>query len=720
MEQVEPDKDVENFVRDYSTGPQIPDPPAFVDYNTLQAGQQPSQPSWRPANFARSTHRAVGIPLKQPSPSEDETISAGQAGIGANGGGRSENGTSSRPNSAAANRTASVAINGFSSTKASSPVRSGQRGSSPAPSSRPTTSQQGTSQGPFTTASQTGPPSIQQGGPKQGPFPTASHTVSTSSQQGGPKQGPFPIGPQTASSTSQSLSKSSSPSYRAPQAQEPHTEPIDFRADAMLKVGPNAYPVNPENDPQQSRTAPTRSVGGNVGEQDDPLAKQAELLRDASRGGVRRTDDRPSNAAGRQPQGLTISSSAPVASGSGSSGPGGSMSQAGGRNYQASAESVVGGLPPPAARAASPNPPTASFMIPPGNRSTSPIPVEEVVSTYQQHFPGERKSLAISRQNSVNGARGGESNAVGALASAPNARSVSPARQGHVGIGAHGGSRSPSPQPMLRPVSPASTHSAQPQQQQRLSYHALPVPQGPLPTNSPLGIAIDAAGRVQQDSLADRMYSHQNLQQEPQRPTSHYSGPPAPAPPAPPAPPSQLSYDGVGGMYGQPPPHRQYQASSPQPPPPQPQAPAFYSSYPTQNPPLQLYNPYPPNMSGQSGVQPSANATLGQSQYSTQQPPQQQQPQFGYTDQSQARPSYAAYNVAQPPPNGYQRSVRPSELEPSQAHGQQAPRTYREPSPAPPSVNRSPSPAPLMDPPTGQYTEDGQGVLFYGESSLTP
>jgi hypothetical protein len=706
LEQVEPDKDVENFVRDYNTGPQIPDPPAFVDYNTLEAGQRPSRPSWRHASFARSSNRAVSIPLRQP-PAEEETITPGHAGIGA-GGGRSENGTSSRPLSITARRAVSATVNGIPSTGSISSARSAQPGVTPAPSS--------------------GAVSSQQGAPKQGPNPTGLQTGLGSSQHGTPKQGPVPTNSQSGPSQSTNmpqalpgLAKSSSPSYRAPQAQDPDAEPIDPRAETLLKVGTNAYPVNLGDDPQQSRTGPNGSVGGNVGEQDDPLAKQAKALRDAS---VRRGNDRPSNGPARQPPGPGVSASVPVASGSGSS-----ISHAGGKNYQAQAESLVGGPSPSVARTASPNPPTANFMVPPGNRPVSPLPVEEVVSTYQQHFPGEPRSLSISRPNSVNGGQSGEQN-TSASASGAVARPVSPAREGHVGIGAHGSSRSPSPHPISRSASPTSIPMTQSQQHQRLSFHAPPMQQGPLRATSPLGIAIDATGRVSQDSLADRMYGHQHqaLQQETQRRTSYYGGPP------PPGPPPQQAYDGftaprdAGNMYGQPPSQRQYPQAPPQapppqvPPPPPQQAPTrpagqFYNPHAPQNPQRQgtapLYNPYAP-MAGQPVAQPPAGVPQGRPQYPQQ--PIQQQTQYGYPDQPQpARQAYGGYNQHVPPPpsNGYQQGGPPSDLGPPQTYGQQSPQGYRAPSPAP--VKRSPSPAPPVNPPTGQYTEDGQGVLFYGE-----
>ncbi|KAJ7478612.1 SH3 domain-containing protein [Mycena galericulata] len=58
LDQLEPDKDVENFVHEYGTGNSIPDPPVFVPY----PGQQPDAsskqtPGTRPAQFVRASAR---------------------------------------------------------------------------------------------------------------------------------------------------------------------------------------------------------------------------------------------------------------------------------------------------------------------------------------------------------------------------------------------------------------------------------------------------------------------------------------------------------------------------------------------------------------------------------------------------------------------------------------------------------------------------------------
>ncbi|KAF7289213.1 SH3-domain-containing protein [Mycena indigotica] len=58
LDQLEPDKDVENFVHEYGTGNSIPDPPVFVPYRDQQPdGSSRQVPGSRPANFKRASAR---------------------------------------------------------------------------------------------------------------------------------------------------------------------------------------------------------------------------------------------------------------------------------------------------------------------------------------------------------------------------------------------------------------------------------------------------------------------------------------------------------------------------------------------------------------------------------------------------------------------------------------------------------------------------------------
>jgi len=78
LEQMEAEKDMENFVRDYGTGNVIPDPPPFINYATGEA--PPSRPP-RQAQFSRSSQRP---PPQRPPPVEEEPT-MNTAGVGAGG-----------------------------------------------------------------------------------------------------------------------------------------------------------------------------------------------------------------------------------------------------------------------------------------------------------------------------------------------------------------------------------------------------------------------------------------------------------------------------------------------------------------------------------------------------------------------------------------------------------------------------------------------------------
>jgi len=612
LEQVEAEKDVENFVRDYTTGPQMPDPPPFVDYNSPNASQQASKLTYRIAKFPRASNRNLNLGYSQSPypPEEPEPVSAGQAGIGAVGIKTASAPTNSRPNSAAANRAAPAATNGTSSS-----------GPSPA--------------------------TFQ-------PVASSGSSVKTSNQsiKGGASSAAVQGSSAPKPATSQTPFRS--------QAQDPLAEPIDPRADTMLKIGPNAYPVNIGQD--QQRPNPVVAPVANVGGQDDPLAKQIQELRRGA-GSVR------SGSSGQGSREVTT----PTATSTATSPP-----------------SAVSQTTQSFARAPSPAPnaPTAAYMLPPSSRSTSPLPVEEVVGNYHQHLPGE-----ISRENSVNrGRQPGQSSQGGAP------RGVSPAREGHAGIGAHGGSRSPSPLPVSRPVSPAVG-----QQRGHLGYPTPGPQQGPNRAQSPLGIDIDPSGRVAHDDMVDRMYGQQQANR-----LSYNSGHSNAQ--------SQGSYgDNYSGRnvsttpaYGQPvnqqrqyanqaPPQQHSAAGSPQ---------SYYA--PQRNNQAPLYNPHQVQPQRQ-GTVPPANT------YAVPPPPPLQQPVhptqaggYGYEQGYQQPAGYA------PQSNGYSNQEYTYAQQQQQ---QQQPSNYRSVSPAP--ANRSPSPAvnaANRPPPTGQYTETGEPVLFYGMS----
>ncbi|PCH36593.1 hypothetical protein WOLCODRAFT_140515 [Wolfiporia cocos MD-104 SS10] len=86
LEMLEPERDMENFVRDYGTGSAIPDPPAFVNYANPDAVPPSSQrPSTRPADFARTSQRARQAP-QSPLPQDEEEPPENMTGVGRGGG----------------------------------------------------------------------------------------------------------------------------------------------------------------------------------------------------------------------------------------------------------------------------------------------------------------------------------------------------------------------------------------------------------------------------------------------------------------------------------------------------------------------------------------------------------------------------------------------------------------------------------------------------------
>ncbi|KAH7929586.1 hypothetical protein BV22DRAFT_1002479 [Leucogyrophana mollusca] len=90
LEQMEPEKDMENFVRDYGTGNAIPEPPTFVNYTSTDAPPpSSSRTTTRPAAFVRSTQRATAPRNPPQAAQESEPVDdTNHAGVGAGGGGR--------------------------------------------------------------------------------------------------------------------------------------------------------------------------------------------------------------------------------------------------------------------------------------------------------------------------------------------------------------------------------------------------------------------------------------------------------------------------------------------------------------------------------------------------------------------------------------------------------------------------------------------------------
>ncbi|KAG1740843.1 uncharacterized protein EDB91DRAFT_341376 [Suillus paluster] len=88
LEQMEPEKEMENFVRDYATGSAIPESPAFVNYTNSDAVPSSStRIATRPATFARISQRSSAGRNAPPPEPEDAYDDTNHAGVGAIGGG---------------------------------------------------------------------------------------------------------------------------------------------------------------------------------------------------------------------------------------------------------------------------------------------------------------------------------------------------------------------------------------------------------------------------------------------------------------------------------------------------------------------------------------------------------------------------------------------------------------------------------------------------------
>lgn len=417
---------------------------------------------------------------------------------------------------------------------------------------------------------------------------------------------------------------------------------------------------NPDHDPQSFK--PGHSSGGSkVGQENDPLAKQMAELRNASTGGRRN-----SFVQKEQQQ-----ESGPVKT----------------KDYSGSADMVVGGFPTPS-RPVSPNQPTAALMRPPpSNGPSSGINVDTVLSDYQQSLPGEPKSYSrsASRQSQIGS---------GQMLDRPVSR------EGFAGIGSQG--RSPSPsfngngQRNASPIPPhqgsISRPSAAPTStpSHTARQDSVSIPQQKLPnratTPNSVGISLDTTGRVAIDAMAD-VYQPQSQPQQNQT---------APQPPQHHAPPQNQQSSGftrrlstshsngsmnVAGQHPHIPPQTQPPYGAPPPAPyqqPPPQQP-HYMQPPTQQPPPINYH-YQPQP---DYAQPPAH-------------PAYTQPQQGLARGQSVSGGYYQPQVPQQQP-------------------QQVLNGYRSASPQPiPNQPVQAQPHGVTAAPTGQYTEDGRPVLFYG------
>lgn len=690
LEQMEPEREMEIFVRDYGTGGQIPDPPAFVNYQAPDAVPSSSaRPTFRTANFIRASNRES--PLRQPVALDEEPI-INAAGIGAGGGHRRadshgvEGADISRRNTQASSQVNHTGypngVSGHHTNQSQSPVV-------------------------LTNSSANSPAS------------------SSSSAQVNRRQSAIPT--QTPQQQLQRV------------LQDPYADPVEPTTDTYIRVGDNTYKVDPSKDPQlsapsSSRTAPNTASKPAVGSEADPLMKQLEDLKNSvsTSGSVRRNtvikpkmETKPTHSAASSISNLnrqSTTASALSPPGSAVSGGSGKRSPSPMRDYRNPADVVVG-THPSVSRSPSPNPPTAAFMVPKSMQPPVSEGIKEVVTDYQQSLPGEHKSI---NRNNTRSRQGSFSVSPGP---APQQNLTQPPNQfGHAGVGAHG-SRSNSPQP---------THSRAPSPQpgqlvNRNSFIQPPMQSGAgiarAPSPNTVGIALDPSGRVLHDEMAQR-YQPQ-AQPSPTPAQSHlamhqarmgagqvqqpvYNHPPPQQMTAPmqahQRKPTYLASPGGGQPY------------APVTPPPSTVPMGMY--HPNTPSPQPSYTPQQVGPPPSASVQPIYNPPVQYQQQQQQQPRpiQQHVPvqmnHYGNANNDVQRAGSMYYwgqqpgqpvnmppqQVAQPPPTPANQMLAMQSLSQQQMYQQPSAQHPK------PQMRRSPSPQPLQ-----QTTEDGTTVLFYGE-----
>lgn len=740
LEQMEPEKEMDNFVHDYGTGNAIPEPPTFINYaNTDAPPVNHNRIMTRPAAYARVTQRV----LKSMSAQEEELPfdnGANHAGVGAGGGpptrGAPTEADLSRSATHKSQRSQANGINGHVSPSREQPSSAIQQQAQTQQAQRRNS--------------------------------TASGLVRVPSQ---------------ARTHGHSHSQSYSHSQTSSAAHVHPPDPVDPTVSStQLVIGNKAWEVDPSKDPQQQRSGPSTAQSASrtsppvgIGAGDDPLVKQmAELstAAAAAKGPERRHTIRKDTPSSRTSPSLggkpSETLSTPVSGLSSGSGPNT-------RDYRNSGDVVVGSYPLAHSRPSSPNPvpPTAVLAGPPSRAGASSastslsgtsglsapmsgagmpassasggVPVEQVVANYQRPFPGEPRSRAnsyvgvapppIATGQSPSGAgqnpqqmqhqdpgprptsRAGYPGigTASLMASGPSPvrgaspvggfgpGAVQPYGKGMGGPVAVGGAPQGGSQQLMRGTSISYTQGSQSlhHQQLQLQHHSQYQPQQrPVTPSNPVGIALGPDGRVVHDQMAVQTVAqpqHRPTHSVGQTPVSPYSAggygdgrmggaggqvlPPA-------QPPSRNEYYGAvvpattqapPGPYGSHPVHYESHHAS------------HYSAPPPSHAPQPAAVAPPSSYSGGGGYGPPVrhpSVSGGGAYGSTGQYPSQQ----GY----QQGPVVHGSNNQQVRYYG----------------GSGAGNGFRAPSPA---VGRSPSPQPPRGQyaPTCSYTDDGRPILFY-------
>ncbi|GAA5833052.1 hypothetical protein JCM11251_006496 [Rhodosporidiobolus azoricus] len=702
LEQCDPKIDVRIFVQQFGTGNAIPDPIPFHDVKSQTAA--PKQ-AYRTARFQRSSTRLPGV-RHSPSAVNDIASQIGRsvpppAGV--------QGRRPSQPDlqQAGGTRPPSRSVNHASHTSLSTAVAA-----APSPQQEPAPS-------PVATA-RPAPSALQQPDPSASPAGSGRFAVSPSANLrasfSGSEHAPRPVSPGgtarpghiSAGAFQNRQSMVVSPSLAAASAAAPSAPATSTpaRYEAPSSTPPSALP------PPVGKAKPPAASAAEE-EDDDPLLKALKVLQNTPISEPSRMVQPQNRMSQGPPSGVSGQRSSVDLRGQAASPPQQYHQQ---HRSQASlslahAQSPQHQQHPPSrSRPSSPAPHASMMQSPPSSQlGTNPG------AMYGQAFPAER-SRPHSRQGStVSSAVAPQQPGLARPASVVGGNLASPPSVGNFGArpsspGPNRG-RSPSPQPYipesLRPASPRPGMYGQPPQQRAAS---------PSPQVQQQPVQRPASGLGQSPSMGG--YG------QPQAP---YGAPP---------PPQQQPQQGYPA--GAPPPVLSQQqqhvqpgfarATSPQspapfaayaPPPSQHQQPAPQQAY---MPPQQPSQHFSPQHQQQQQPYPHQHV-LGANGYAypvqQQAPPpaqQQQQPMYG-------QPPASAY--ASPPPSASQAHLARTPSTHSGVSGvsiQQTPMTAYQPQVqqrpasvvsvggrAPPAPAQAPNPPP----PTGQYSDSGQPILFY-------
>jgi hypothetical protein len=726
LESFEPEKDQENFVRDYGTGNAMPDPPLFVNYSSAEGvplTSSASKVTSRPAQFARASQRVNRLPSAPPQSEDEQQPFVNTAGVGAG------NRTSGPPDPVPI-RTSNLSR---SSTRRNAPQTNGNsnangaNGFSPG-SSPPATASRNT--GNFASAPAAAQPPVNQ------------------------TQHELVIGDNTY--------KVDLPGNQRDQSKNQFGNDNPRGSAAGPKVGD-------ETDPMVQAMANLRTGSGAVGRN---LTRKVTPDPSGQPGGGSSSMSptkvlAPPTSVSPPGRNLDYRNSAEIVVGAHPT-----AQPPGSRSTSPAPPTATFMQPPPQAPA-----PVVDAVI---NSYGQSFP-DERRSRSNSRRASFNANAPPPQQLAAAPSHGGGGVGHGSHLERPVSR------EGHAGIGANGRSRSPSlSHPPSRNVSPAPPGpprggSVNPPDQGPGQYRAT-TPIG-IALDPHGNVAVDAmadAYRQQQQVVVQQQQQQvaqaRQIQQQPQAP------PPMQAPPSVPAqyqqqgPPQQqqqlpqqpqqqqlqaLGHGGVnprppaqrqpsiGNSFGVPgawqpgpaaPPPQQQQQQQYVPPPPvqqQPQVPQHSPAY------VQAPHPYANAPPSQVYHAPQVTYGMQQSmqQQQQQQRQQQQQQQRGATASAGGGEYYAQQQGYAPQPlqQQQQQQLPPPQQYQQQHHNQHQLQQhmnmaaygggagFRAVSPGPMNNNRTPSPQPmaltqpplqqsLTEPPTQQYTEDGRGVLFYGAS----